>query len=293
VRRLLREPGFEESLADFTGQWLGTASLGAGHAPDEYRFPNYKHHLALAAREEPVRFLLRLVREGRPVTELLEADWTVANRDLARFYGVPDIPGRESEWKPVRLPDDRRGGLLGMSAVLATTSSPVRTTPVARGKWVWETLLGRNPGEPLPDAGVLPATAGEEGLPLREELERHRADPRCTRCHEKLDPIGLSLENFDAVGQWRDESGGRPVDATGRFYRGNAFTGPAGLRAELLGHREEFLDELVRRLLAYAHGRRCDDEVDWVRDIAARVRSQGWSAAVLFEEVALNLLAAP
>jgi len=288
IRKLIAAPEFAGALAAFTGQWLGTAPLGITVMPDEYRFPAYKRHVALAAREEPVQFLLRLVREGRSLRELLDSDWTMANAPLAAFYGWP--VSKNGDWQPVSLPDRRRGGLLGMSAVLTTTSSALRTTPVARGKWVWETLLGRNPGTPLPDAGVLPAMAGEEGLTLREELERHRADPRCQRCHEKLDPIGLSLENFDAVGAWREASAGKPIDATGKFFRGAAFSGPEGLRTELSKYEDEFLDQLIRKLLAFAHGRPCDDEGIWIREIAARVRADQWNAATLFEEVAVNLV---
>jgi hypothetical protein len=230
-----------------------------------------------------------LVRERRSLLELIDSDWTMADETMVAFYEIP--PSKQSGWQPVSLPDRHRGGLIGMSAILASTSSPVRTTPVARGKWIWETLLGRNPGTPLPDAGVLPATAGEAGRTLREELEQHRSNPRCIRCHEKLDPIGFSLENFDAVGSWRDSVNGSPVDATGKFYRGAEFTGPEGLRAQLLARRDEFLEELIRKLLAFAHGRPCDDEVRWIETIADRVKAANWDAATLFEEVALNLAA--
>jgi hypothetical protein len=288
IRQLMAAPAFTPVLAEFTGQWLGTAPLGVTMMPDEYRFPGYKRHIALAAREEPVQFLLRLIREGRSLRELLDSDWTMVNPSLASFYGWPE-PSTDA-WHPISLSNRRRGGLLGMSAVLTSTSSALRTTPVTRGKWVWETLLGRNPGIPLPDAGVLPAMAGEEGRTLREELEAHRADPRCQRCHEKLDPIGLSLENFDAVGAWRETVAGKPIDPTGTFYRGAEFSGAEGLRRELLRREDEFLEQLIRQLLAYAHGRPCDDEPGWIEGIAARVKAAGWNASVLFEEVALNLV---
>ncbi len=288
IRRLIATPEFAQTLTEFTGQWLGTAPLGTTVMPDEYRFPGYKRHLALAACEEPVRFLQRLVLEGRSLRDLLNSDWTMVNEPLAAFYGLPVPKG--GDWQPVPLPDRRRGGLLGMSAVLTTTSSALRTTPVARGKWVWETLLGRNPGTPLPDAGVLPAMAGEEGRTLREELEEHRTNPRCQRCHEKLDPIGLSLENFDAVGTWRETVAGKPIDPSGRFYRGAEFSGPEGLRAEISKHEDEFLEQIIRKLLAFAHGRPCDDEADWIQGIKERVQAANWNAATLFEEVAVNLV---
>ena len=287
IRRLLASEEFVGSLDSFVGQWLGTASLGSTVMPDEYRFPAYKRHVAQAARQEPVEFLSRLVKERRPLLELLASEWTMADETMSHFYGLPQI--NQPGWKPVALPDRRRGGLLGMSAILASTSSPIRTTPVARGKWVWETLLGRPPGTPLPDAGVLPATAGEAGLTLRQELEAHRSDPRCTRCHEKLDPIGFSLENFDASGAWRDLVNGAAIDASGTFYHGEPFVGPEGLRRELLLRKSEFLDELVRKLLAFAHGRPCDDEIDWIREIANRVQAENWDTATLWEQVALNL----
>lgn len=290
IRRLLAAPEFPAVLEEFTGQWLGTATLGTTTMPDEYRFPGYKRHIALAARREPVEFILRLIRERRSVREMIDSDWTMVNETLAGFYGWP---AADAGWHRVSLPDRRRGGLIGMSAVLASTSSPVRTTPVARGKWVWETLLGRNPGTPLPDAGVLPPTAGEEGRTLREELQEHRDNPRCTRCHEKLDPIGFSLESFDAVGSWRDTLQGAPVDATGKFYRGDEFSGPEGLREELLKREDEFLEQIIRQLLAFAHGRPCDDEIAWIEGIATQVKAADWDTATLFEAVALNLVDHP
>jgi hypothetical protein len=132
--------------------------------------------------------------------------------------------------------------------------------------------------------------AGEEGRTLREELEEHRANPRCQRCHEKLDPIGLSLENFDAVGTWRETVAGKPIDTSGKFYRGAEFSGPEGLRAEISKHEDEFLEQIIRKLLAFAHGRPCDDEADWIQGIKERVQAANWNAATLFEEVAVNLV---
>jgi hypothetical protein len=173
---------------------------------------------------------------------------------LAAHYGIPGVEG--DAFRPVLLPDARRGGVLGLGSVLVATSSPARTNPVRRGAWVLERLLGEDPGEPLPTAGELPGEAGEaRGRTLREELDLHRSRADCARCHDRIDPIGFGLENYDATGRWRDLEAGRPVDAGGRFPDGRAFTGPGELKRVLDGKAGDFETNLLRRLLAFALGR--------------------------------------
>lgn len=238
----------------FALDWLGLRELGRTVAPDASKFPDFTPELAAAMREETVRTLAAVFREGRPAVELIDSGTAYWNGMLAGHYGVAGIEG--ADFRPVTVTDGRRGGLLGMGSVLVATSSPARTNPVRRGAWVLERLLGEDPGEPLPTAGELPGEAGESrGRTLREELDLHRTRAECARCHEKIDPIGFAMENYDAVGRWRDLEAGKPVDASGQLPGGRVFAGPEGLKAALLERRDDFEENLYRRLLAYALGR--------------------------------------
>jgi len=262
VRRMLADPRARAFTESFLGQWLGFAGLGTEHVPDAKRFPGFHPGLAAAMKMEPVLVFERLLREGRSLTELLDGRETFANAELAALYGLPGITG--ADFQPVQWEDANRGGLLGMAAVLTASSTPNRTSPVLRGKWVLENLLGRHLAEPPADAGQLSDKAGEErGKTLREELAAHRRNESCAGCHDKIDPIGFGLENFDAVGRFRELEAGRPVDAAGALPGGVSFTGPEEMRRILSErHREEFLEQVTRKLAAYALGRalRVQDE---------------------------------
>jgi len=288
VRGMMRDPRSEDGARSFVQQWLGIESLGRTFQPDPYRFPSFRLPVLRAAREEPVRFWRQLVETGASPMALLDSEFTMTNGELARFYEWE--AGSGADWRRVELASSSpRGGVLGMSAVLASTSTAVRTSPVVRGKWVWETLLGRDAGEPLPDAGILPATAGaQSGLTLREEMERHRKDPRCSRCHRKLDPIGLALENFDGIGQWRDEMAGKPIDVQGTFYGGGEFQGPEGLKRELQARGDEFVAELAERLAEFGAATEVPriDPMDLGREWVRESRS----LASLVEEVGVRLV---
>ncbi|RMG34093.1 MAG: DUF1588 domain-containing protein [Planctomycetota bacterium] len=240
-------------------------------------------------KREPVELFAAILSADGSVFELLDAPAVWVDGRLAELYGIPGVTG--DVFRRVVLADRRRGGVLGMAAVLAATSAPNRTSPVVRGAWVLQTLLGQKLPEPPPDAGALPPDAGTKpGVTLREELQRHRREQRCAVCHDKIDPIGFGLENFDAIGRWRTEENGKPIDASGRLPDGTTFDGPAGLKDYLLASgRAAFVRTLTRRLLAYAVGRKLQYfDTPVVDEITSRVLQDGGRARRLFEEIVLS-----
>lgn len=254
VRRMLKDPKARGLAESFAIQWLNLRPLGDTARPDPQKFPEFTDRLAGAMREEAVRLFEHVVREDRPLTELLDADYTFVNEDLARLYGLPAVSG--PDLRKVTLPDRTRGGILGLGAVHVTTSYPLRTSPVLRGKWVLGDVLGARVPPPPPDAGELsPDGKSDKGLSLREQLELHRQKAECASCHSKMDPLGFGLENFDAIGRWRTELDGKPLDTTGELPGGDTFTGPAELKQVLLKRKAEFQTNLSRKLLGFALGR--------------------------------------
>lgn len=288
VRRLLADPRARAFTSTFLGQWLGFAGLGREHVPDARKFRDFTPSLAEAMRLEPVLVFERLLRENRPLGELLEGRDSFLNAELAALYGVQGVEGETL--RPVTLTDPARGGLLGMGAILTASATPNRTSPVLRGKWVLENLLGRHLAEPPADAGQLDDKAGERGKTLREELAEHRRQESCAGCHDKIDPIGFGLENFDAIGRFRTEEAGKPVDASGQLPGSPPFNGPAELRALLVErHRDEFLANLTRRLAAFGLGRalRPQDE-GLVKRLLAESAMEGHRARALIEALVLS-----
>ena len=254
VLRLLADPRARAFTTSFLGEWLGFAGLGREHVPDARKFKDFTPSLAEAMQLEPVLVFERLLRQDRPLGELLDGRDSFLNAELAALYGIEGVAGERM--RPVVLEDPARGGLLGMGAILTASATPNRTSPVLRGKWVLENLLGRHLAEPPADAGQLDDKAGERGKTLREELAEHRRHESCAGCHDKIDPIGFGLENFDAIGRFRTEEAGKPVNASGQLPGAPPFNGPAELRAQLVErHRDEFLANLTRRLASYALGR--------------------------------------
>ena len=229
-------------------------------------------------------FFDSLVREDRSLLDLLTADYTFVNERLARHYGLPNITG--TEFQRVTVPDYRRG-ILGHGSVLVQTSVADRTSPVMRGKWVMEVLLGSPPPPPPPNVPALEETgAATNGrtLTVRERMEEHRKNPACTSCHRVIDPLGLTLENFDVTGRWRIKDNGHPVDSSGVLYDGTQMEGPAGLRAALIKNKDPFLLSFTESLMTYALGRRLDaTDMPAVRRVirAAAARDYRMSAFVL------------
>jgi hypothetical protein len=256
VRRMLADRKAVSLIDNFLGQWLQLRNL-KGKQPNSHEFPDFDDNLRQALHTEMELFFGSIIREDRSVLDLMNADYTFLNERLARHYGVPYVYG--SHFRRVTLPDETRKGLLGKGAVLLVTSHPHRTSPVVRGKWVLENILGAPPPPP-PD--VVPPfeeeTEAARPKSVRERLEVHRRNPACAGCHRMIDPAGLALENFDAVGAWRTRDGGTrgtPVDASGQLVDGTKVDGVVALREALLRDPEIFVATVTEKLLTYALGR--------------------------------------
>ena len=255
TRRLLGDERSKALVDNFASQWLRLRNLESQER-ESADYPEFDENLREAFRRETELFVESNLREDRSLLELLSANYTFVNERLARHYGIPGVYG--DRFRRVEFDRDHpRGGLLGHGGLLMVTSYPNRTSPVVRGKWLLETILGAPPPEPPPNVPGLP-DRGEGGEPasVRDRLERHRANPACAGCHAPMDPLGFALENFDAIGLWRATSeAGRPIDASATMPSGEAFEGPAGLRRVLLNRGEDFASAVTEKLLAYALGR--------------------------------------
>ena len=248
-------------MANFAGQWFQLRNL-ASKAPTTQAFPDFDDNLRQSFRTETEMFFESIMREDRNVIDLLTADYTFINERLARHYGIPNIYG--PQFRRITLPAslDYRRGLLGKGAILLVTALSDRTSPVERGKWVLMNVLGTIPPDPPANVPVLKESdklANGQPLPLevsmRNRMEEHRANPACASCHRMMDPIGFSLENFDAVGRWRTEQFGEKLVVTGELVDGTAFEGPAGLRQALLKYSPQFVRTMTEKLMIYALGR--------------------------------------
>jgi hypothetical protein len=258
VRRMLADRRSEALAVRFAAQWLRLQDLEKIH-PDALLYPQYDQTLAVALRRETELLFDSIVRDDRSVLDLLTADYTFANERVARHYGIPNVTG--PEFRRVALSDPNRRGLLGQGSILALTSVADRTSPVQRGKWIMEVLLGSPPPAPPPNVPALEETKGASGgklLSVRERMEEHRANPACTSCHRVIDPLGLALENFDVTGAWRVRDGDTSVDASGDLYDGTKMDGPGGLRSALLKHADVFLLSFTESLMTYGLGRRVE-----------------------------------
>jgi len=253
VRRMLADPKSKALVDNFAGQWLYLRNL-KNINPDFETFPDFDDNLRQAMKKETDLFFTSIIREDRSVMDLLNADYTFINERLARHYGIPNIYG--TDFRRVTLTDENRRGLLGQASILTVTSLPTRTSPVQRGKWILTNILGIPPTPPPPNVPALKEHS-DAGMPtsLRERMEAHRANPTCAGCHKIMDPIGFSLENFDAVGQWRTSDEGARIDPAGTLYNGAKVDGPSSLRKMLNSHPEVFTGVLTEKMLTYALGR--------------------------------------
>jgi cytochrome c551/c552 len=254
VNRMLADSRSKAFVDNFAGQWLYLRNLEQVK-PDQDVFPEFDPTLREAFDRETFLFFQAILRENRPVTDLLSANFTYLNQRLAEHYGIPGVYG--SQFRRVTLTDANRGGLLGQGSILTVTSYPNRTSVVQRGKWVLENLLGSPPPPPPPDVPALEAHNKDgKQLTMRQQMEQHRANPTCASCHARMDPIGFALENYDGDGKWRSKDAGTVIDTSGKMPDGSTFQGPGGLKELLLTkHREEFISTFTEKLMTYALGR--------------------------------------
>ena len=254
VRRMLADARATALVENFAGQWLHLRNIESVY-PDPLEFPDFDENLRDAYQAETELFIEQLLHDDASVLDLLRADYTFVNERLARHYGIPNVYG--NRFRKVSLPSGEHAGLLSHGSLMTVTSYPNRTSPVLRGKWVLENLLGAPPPEPPPDVPTLEEeNADGEPLSMREALVLHRENPACAVCHAPMDPIGFSLENFNAIGEWRPNSeAGTPIDASGTLPDGAAFEGPTGLRDLLLDRPDDFVGTVTEKLMMYALGR--------------------------------------
>jgi hypothetical protein len=280
VRRLLADDRSRTLATGFAVQWLHLRNLES-ILPDLRLFPDFDDNLRKAFRRETELLFDSVVREDRGVLDLLKADYTFLNERLAAHYGIPHVYG--NRFRRVALgPDRERGGLLRHGSILTVTSYATRTSPVVRGKWILENFLGTPPPPPPPDVPALRENTVSASLPIRERLAEHRANASCASCHRLIDPVGFSLEQFDAVGRWRTTEDGKPVDAAGGLPDGSEFDGVAGLERALLHRPEWFVRTLTDKLFTFALGRPPEEhDAPAIRTMVREARAQEYRFSAL------------
>lgn len=282
VRRMLADSRSNALVDNFVDQWLQMGKL-AGLVPDPDAFPEFDENLREAMHRETKEFVAAQLREDRSVLDLLTADYSYLNERLAKHYGIPNIYG--NHFRRVAFTDGLRGGLLGQASVLTVTSYPNRTSVVLRGKWLLANLLGAPPAPPPADVPSL-KDAGQDGQPrsLRDRMEQHRKNPACSGCHQRMDPLGFALENFDALGKWRNIADGEKINASAALPDGTRFEGMGGLRNLLVSRKEDYVRTLTEKLLAYSVGRGIEYyDLPAVRQIAreSAPADYRWSSLIL------------
>ena len=286
VKRMLADPKAKAFSRHFAGQWLGFDDLIDRVEPDPKRFPQFTPALRASMWRESVAFFDHLIRQNRPMTEIIDSDYAFLNNTLARHYGIGGVSGNEI--RKVTVTNKQRGGVLGMGSVLTATSLPLRTSPVKRGKWILEAMMGDTPPPPPPDAGELPGDdKSVEGLTFREQLEVHRKRKNCAGCHARIDPLGFGLENFDAIGRWREKDvNGKPIDSLAVLPGDIEFSTPAELKKLLMAAKQKVARNLCRKMLAYSLGRSLEyyDEAV-VNDLLAKLQKNDYKMQSLVIEI--------
>ena len=287
VRRMLADSRSRTLVSNFADQWLHLRNLEST-TPDGRLFPDFDDNLRQAFREETELFFESVLREDRSVLDLLKSDHTFLNERLARHYGIPHVYG--SRFRRVSLDEDSvRGGLLRQGSILTVSSYATRTSPVIRGKWVLENILGTPPPPPPANVPALKDNTVSSTLSVRERLAEHRANAACASCHRLMDPVGFALENFDAVGRWRTVEEGKPVDATGGLPDGSTFVGVSGLEQALLDRPEMFVRTLAEKLLTFALGRGVEYfDAPAIRKIVHDARAEDYRFASLIVGIATS-----
>ncbi len=287
TQRMLASPKSKALARHFGGQWIGFDKMIDHVQPDKKRFPGFSLNLRKAMYHEGVEFMHHLITEDRPIYELIDSDYTFANQALAQHYGL-STPVSGAALRKVPIQNEQRGGVLGMGGVLASTSLPMRTSPVLRGVWILDSLLGDPAPPPPPDAGELPADDTKAGgLTFREQLDAHRQSKSCASCHARIDPLGFSLENFDAIGRWRDrDANGKPIDSSATLPGNISFSSPKELKTLLMDSKDKFARNMIRKGLSYAIGRGLEyyDEAI-VNDILTTVKTNNYSTQSLIHSI--------
>lgn len=275
VRRMLLDPKADALVNNFGGQWLQTRALESVK-PDRKKFPDFDEYLRLSMARETTMFFKSIIHEDRSILDFIDGDYSYLNERLARFYGIAEVQG--PEFRRVSFARDaQRGGLLTHASVLTISSYANRTSPVLRGKWVLDNLLGTPPPPPPPDVPNLNEEKIGTASSMREQLELHRKNAICASCHARMDPLGFGLENFDAVGAWRTKDGEFSIDASGKLPDGRSFTGPQGLKSILKAQPDKFTESLTRKLLMYALGRGLETSDDVaVNEIVRKVAADNY-----------------
>jgi hypothetical protein len=288
VHRMLADPKAESLGERFALQWLDLERLGGEVRPDAEKFPEFDEELHRSMIAEVTAVFNYIIQSDSSLVQLIDSDFTFANERLAKIYEIPDVSG--PELRKVQLTDKNRGGITGMAAVHALTSYPQRTSPVLRGKWVMESLLGERVKPPPPDTPPFEETQKKlANLSLRQQFEIHRSAPECASCHVMMDPLGFGMENFDVLGRYREADGPHPIDSSGKLPSGEEFKGPAGLKTILMARKDAVMKHLIRKMTGYAFGRELNKFDNCVVDKAleAMQRDQ-YRPSILIEHIALS-----
>jgi hypothetical protein len=287
ARRMLADPRARALVDNFAGQWLGLRKLETIQ-PDHGMFPTFNETLRRAMIDEPSTFFERLLRDDRSILDLVDAEYTYLNEPLAKHYGIKDVKG--DAMRRVELKDPNRGGVMTMAGILTITSHPTRTSAVKRGKWILDEILGAPPPPPPPNVPELDEASKDrpdaKTLSLRQRLELHRADPQCFGCHRRMDTLGLGMENFDAIGRWREFEGGKRIDVAGVLPTGEKFSTPGQLKKLLAGSKEDFARALTEKMFVYALGRAAErSDRREIKRVVESLRRNDYRFSTLIEEV--------
>jgi hypothetical protein len=288
VHRMLADSKANALGERFALQWLDLGRLGSEVKPDPKKFPEFDADLQKSMVEEVTTHFNYVFQWDHPLLELIDCDYTFVNERLAKIYGIPGVSGPEIQ--KVSLTDRNRGGIIGMAAIHALTSYPLRTSPVLRGRWILEAFIGEKVKPPPPDVPAFEETQKKaKDLSLRDQLQLHRAKAECASCHDKMDPLGFGMENFDVLGRWRESDRDLPIDSKGTLPSGETFTGPAGLKTILMARKDEVIKHLVRKMTGYAYGRELNKFDDCVVNKAMEaLQANNYRPSVLIEQIALS-----
>lgn len=287
VRRMLADSRSRAIGENFGLQWLGLRGF-AQVKPDESIFPEYQPELAADLREEAILYVSEVFRKDRPLTELISSNSVYINGRLASFYGL-DLP-QDAPWQSVAVSDGKRGGVITMASVLTSSSYPRRTSPVLRGRWILDELLGSPVPPPPPNVPALEESShNDANQTMRQRLEIHRQKAECASCHDRMDPLGFGLENYDGIGRWRDSENGLAIDSAGKLPSGDQFSGPTELKSVLMKRSAEFQQHFIRKLLGFALGRSLNKfDACVVEACMKKLNENEMRSQVLIEEIALS-----